>query len=125
MECLARHFEEAKDKRAEHRERDRAEQDDKGIPEAIELGGEHQEDEHQGEEQRGQEFASFDAELTRFAGIIELVALRQNFGGLSFKEFQGFVERPYGYAADFDSVELLKPVKGAGAGFFLQVSEGA
>ena len=43
-------LEEAEDHRAEHGQRDRAEQDDERIAEAVELRGQHQEDQHERQE---------------------------------------------------------------------------
>ena len=63
-ECHARvrHFQKGEDQRAEQSQRDRAEQNDEWIAEAVELRGQHQEDENDGERKRRQKFASFRAQ---------------------------------------------------------------
>ena len=61
--------------RAEKRERHGAEQDDERIAEAVELRREHEENQDNSEQKRREEFAAFDAQLPRFAGIIDRVSL--------------------------------------------------
>ena len=73
----------------------------------------------------GQEPAAFDAQLAGFAGVVELVALRQDFGCFLFQEAERLVERADGHAAKLDGVELLKAVERARAGLFLERGKGA
>ena len=76
------HFEEGENQRAEHRQRHRAEQNDEGIAEAVELRREHEENQEQGEDQRGQELAPLRTQLARLAGVIDHIAWRHDFRGL-------------------------------------------
>ena len=74
--------------RAEHRQRHRAEQNDERIAEAVELRGEHEKDQNDRQQKRRQKFVSLDAQLPRFAGVIEDVAFRQNLVRLVFEKFK-------------------------------------
>ena len=82
----ARHFQEGENERAEHGQRDGAEEDDERIAEAVELRREDEKDEDEGEAEGGQEFVAFDAELARFAGVIDRVTFRQNLAPLRLPE---------------------------------------
>ena len=81
-----RHLEEGQDERAEHAERHRAGQDDERVAEAVELRGEHEEDEHHREEEGGQELVALRPQLARLARVVDGVALRQDLGGLALEE---------------------------------------
>src|SRR5205814_3825003 len=59
-----RHFQKGKGQRAEHGQRDRAEQDDKRIAKAVELGSQDQKDEYDSEGKSRQKFVS-DRKSTR------------------------------------------------------------
>src|SRR6185437_107094 len=58
---LAGHFQETKHERTEHRERHGTEQDDEWIAEAVELRGEHEENQHGGKGKHRKELAAFGA----------------------------------------------------------------
>ena len=71
-------FQEHENHRAEKGERDRTEQDDERVAKAVKLRGEDEKNQDDGEPEGGQELVAFDAELARFAGVIDRVTLRQN-----------------------------------------------
>ena len=73
-EFSERHLQESEEERAEHRQRDRAEQNDEWIAETVELRGENEKNQHDCESEGWEKLASFGAQLARFAGIVEHVA---------------------------------------------------
>ena len=107
------HLQEGEDQRAEHGQRHRSGQNDEGVAEAVELGGQHQEDQDHGQAEGGQEFVALGAQLARLAGVIDHIALGQDLGGLVLQEAQRLVQGPDGDAADRDGVELLEAVQRA------------
>ena len=84
--CAERHLQEREEQRAEHRQRHRAEKNDERIAEAVELRGQDQKDQDNRERKDGAELAAFNAQLTRFAGVIDDVTFRQNFVRLRPRE---------------------------------------
>ena len=122
---LARHFQEAKDQGAENRERHGPGENDQRIAEAVELRREHEKDQHDRQAERGQELVPFNLELPRLAGVINLVALRQNFLRLAIHEVEHLAERTRRHAAQFDGVELLEAVQRTRPSLFLQRGERA
>ena len=70
------------------RQRNRAEQNDERIAEAVELRGQDEKDQDDGEHEDAAEFAAFDAQLARFAGVIDDVTGRQNLVRFVFEELQ-------------------------------------
>src|SRR5437660_12529841 len=87
-EVRACHLEKGEKQRAEHRERDRTEQNDEWVAETVELRGEHQKDQHNGEYEGGKKFISLRAQLPRVAGVIENVAFGQNLVRFVFEKFK-------------------------------------
>src|SRR5258707_789980 len=79
--------------RAKHRERHGAEDDDERIAEAVELRGQHEDDQNNREHERGQKFISFLAQKPRVAGVIQLVAAGQNPRAFAFQKFQRLFQR--------------------------------
>ena len=51
-------FRKREDQRAEHGQRHRADQDDEGVAETVELGRQHQEDQDDRQRERGKEFVA-------------------------------------------------------------------
>ncbi len=120
-----RHLQEGEDQGAEHGQRHRAGQDDEGVAEAVELGGQHQKDQDNRQGEGRQERVAFAAQLARFAGIVDDIALGQDLGGLVLQKSQGLVQGADRHAADLDGIELLEAVQRAGHGGSVQGGHGA
>ena len=116
----AGHFQKTKHERAEHRERHGAEQNDQRIAEAVELRGEHEENQHDRQQECGQKFISFDAQLPRLAGVIDLITVRQNFFRFGFQKRERLIERNDGDAGNLHRVELLETIERTRHGFVLR-----
>ena len=104
------HFQEREDESAEHRQRHRAGEDDKGIAETVELGRKHKEDEDHGKPECREKLIPFGAELTRLTRVIKHISLGQDLGGFVFQKAQRLVKRTHAHAADRNGIELLKTV---------------
>ena len=117
---------EAEQQRAGKGERHGAEQDDERIAEALELRGQHEENEHHGKQQRRAQLVALDAELPRLAGVIDRVAFRQDFRGFGFEHLERLIERDAGRnrTLDFCGVQLLEAVQRARLARFFHAREG-
>ena len=73
----ARELQEREYQRTEHRQRHRASEHHDGIPERVELRGQHQEDEHDGQAHGRQELAPLLPQLPGLAGVVEAAARGQ------------------------------------------------
>ncbi len=119
------HFEEGENEGAEHGEGDGAEEDDERIAEAVELGGEDEENHDDGEGEGEKELRrALGAELAGFASVVEDVASGENLGSFVFEEFQSLVERHDGDAAEFDGIHLLEALEIAGLDFVFDGRDG-
>ena len=63
VQVRVRHLQESHQERPEHGQRDGSRQDHERVPEAVELGRQHQEDEDDGEQERGKELVALGAKL--------------------------------------------------------------
>ena len=103
----------AEEERAGEGERHGAEEHDERIAEALELRGEHEEDQDEGNAERHSQAIALGAELPRLAGVIDGEALRQNLFGFVFEHLERHIERHAGRdgALDLGGIELLEPVQ--------------
>ena len=73
---------------------------------AVQLRREYQENKDNGEQKDATEFASFDPELARAAGVIDHIAGGQNLVRFILKKLEGGIDRSLRNAADGNGVEL-------------------
>ena len=116
---------EGEEKRAREGQRHGAEEDDERIAEALELRGQHQEDEDEGEGHRDGKFVAFQTELARASRVVDGESFGQDFGSFLFEDFEGFIQRHSRLDDPLDAggVELLEAVEGARLGGLLDVRE--
>ena len=124
-EFAERHLQKHERPRAEQGERNRTEQNNERIAEAVELRGQDEKDQHDREQKARREICAFGAQLARFARIIDDVTFRQNVARLVLQKFQSGVERDGGHPLMRDGVELLHPIERTRHGFVLDRSDRA
>ena len=80
------HLQKHEDTRAKHRQRNRAEENDQRIAEAVKLRGQDKENQHNREQENAEEFAAFHPQLAGAAGVIDDITRRAGSGALRFRE---------------------------------------
>src|SRR5207244_13434707 len=124
-ELPERHFQEHEEARAEHGERDRSQQNNERIAEAVELRRQDEKDQHQRKQKHAQKLAAFGLQLARLARVIEHVTFWQNLVCLILQKLQSSIERNGRNPADGDRVELLHPIERTRDGFVVDGSDRA
>src|SRR5439155_20350652 len=76
-EFAERYFQKHEETRAEHGERNRTQQNNERVAEAVELRRQDEKDQHERKQKHSEEFAAFSAQLARLSRIIEHVTFRK------------------------------------------------
>ena len=97
-------FKKHEETRAEHGERDRSQQNNERIAEAVELRRQDEKDQHQRKQKHTQKLAAFGLQLARLARVIEHVTFWQNLVCLILQKLQSSIERNGRNPADGDRV---------------------
>src|SRR6266498_3154717 len=124
-ELPERHFQKHEETRAEHGERNRSQENNERVAEAVELRSQDKKDQHQRKQKHAQKLAAFGLQLARLARVIEHVTFRQNLVCLILQKLQSSIERNGRNSADGDRVELLHPIERPRDGFVVDGGDGA
>ena len=126
VDVQGREAQEGEEERARDRQRSGAREDDERIPEALELGRQHQEDQNGREEEDPEEAVPLRAQLARLTGVIDRETLGQRLRRLGLEIVERLVQRHARRddALDANGVELLEPLQLARLGRRLQRGEG-
>src|SRR5205807_5357398 len=117
------YFQKHEETRAEHGERDRSQQNNERVAEAVELRGQDEKDQHKRKQKHAQKLAAFGAQLARLARVIEHITFRKNVARFVLQKFESSIERNCGHAVDRDCVELLHPIERTRDRFVLNRSD--
>src|SRR5882757_1106651 len=86
------HFQEHEEASAEHGERNRSQENNERVAEAVELRRQDEKDQHQRKQKHAQKFATFGLQLARLASVIEHVTFRQNLVCFILQKFQSSIK---------------------------------
>src|SRR5438309_6806836 len=121
-----RQSQERERQRSRDGQRHRSSQNDKRIPEALELSRQHQINEDARQQECSKELAAFHAQLPRFARIVDREALRQNLLRLVLEQSKPLVQRHsrWKHALNPNRIQLLELLQVTWLGRGAQIGKG-